>query len=111
MRQRGFFFDWKGTGKDSSDTTIDFNEDLHGILDRTRILENLISQSNNRFEIDSKCPDSDMVNKVKKEIERQDNSLLKHGTWLILEVHRILRADICFGHLLIRRRWAERKYQ
>ena len=80
----GILFDWKGTGKDSSDTTIDFNEDLHGILDRTRILENLISQSNNRFEIDSKCPDSDMVNKVKKEIERQDNSLLKHGTWAYL---------------------------
>ena len=80
----GILFDWKGTGKDSSDTTIDFNEDLHGILNRTGILENLISQLNNRFEIDSKCPDSDMVNKVKKEIERQDNSLLKHGTWAYL---------------------------
>ena len=78
----GILFDWKGTGKDSSDITIDFNEDLHGIL--KRILDNLISQNNNRFEIDSKCPDSDMVNKVKKEIERQDNSLLKHGTWAYL---------------------------
>ena len=74
----------KGTGKDSSDTTIDFNEDLHGILKRTGILDNLISQSNNRFEIDSKCPDSNMVNKVKEEIERQDNSLLKYGTWAYL---------------------------
>lgn len=80
----GILFDWKGTGKDSSDITIDFNEDLHGILKRTGILDNLISQNNNRFEIDSKCPDSDMVNKVKKEIERQDNSLLKHGTWAYL---------------------------
>lgn len=80
----GILFDWKGTGKDSSDTTIDFNEDLHGILKRTGILDNLISQNNNRFEIDSKCPDSDMVNKVKKEIERQDNSLLKYGTWAYL---------------------------
>ena len=80
----GILFDWKGTGKDSSDTTIDFNEDLHGILDRTGILQNLISQSNNRFEIDSKCPDSDMVNKVNKQIKEQDNSLLKHGTWAYL---------------------------
>lgn len=80
----GILFDWKGTGKDSSDTTIDFNEDLHGILKRTGILDNLISQNNNRFEIDSKCPDSNMVNKVKEEIERQDNSLLKYGTWAYL---------------------------
>lgn len=80
----GILFDWKGTGKDSSDTTIDFNEDLHGILKRTGILENLINQSNTRFEIDSKCPDSDMVNKVNKQIKEQDNSLLKHGTWAYL---------------------------
>lgn len=80
----GILFDWKGTGKDSSDTTIDFNEDLHGILRRTGILENLISQSNNRFEIDSKCPNSDMVNKVKEEIKKQDNSLLEYGTWAYL---------------------------
>lgn len=80
----GILFDWKGTGKDSSDTTIDFNEDLHGILNRTGILENLISQLNNRFEIDSKCPDSDIVNKVKEEIKKQDNSLLEYGTWAYL---------------------------
>ena len=80
----GILFDWKGTGKDSSDTTIDFNEDLHGILKRTGILENLINQSNTRFEIDSKCPDSDMVNKVNKQIKEQDNSLLKYGTWAYL---------------------------
>ena len=80
----GILFDWKGTGKDSSGTTIDFNEDLHGILDRTGILNDLIKQSVNRFEIDSKCPDSDMVNKVNKQIEEQDNSLLKYGTWAYL---------------------------
>ena len=108
----GILFDWKGTGKDSSDTTIDFNEDLHGILKRTGILDNLISQNNNRFEIDSKCPDSNMVNKVKEEIERQDNSLLNMVHGPILEVHRKIQADICFGHLLIRIRLGqERKYQ
>lgn len=64
----GILFDWKGTGKDSSDTTIDFNEDLHGILNRTGILNDLISQTKKSFEIDSKCPDSDMVNKVNEQI-------------------------------------------
>ena len=44
----GILFDWKGTGKDSSDTTIDFNEDLHGILKRTGILENLINNVTGR---------------------------------------------------------------
>ena len=77
----GILFDWKGTGKDSSGTTIDFNEDLHGILDRTGILNDLIKQSVNRFEIDSKCLGSNMVN---KQIEEQDNSLLKYGTWAYL---------------------------
>ena len=80
----GILFDWKGTGKDSSGTTIDFNEDLHGILDRTGILNDLIKQSVNRFEIDSKCLGSNMVNKVNKQIEEQDNSLLKYGTWAYL---------------------------
>lgn len=82
--ETGILFDWKGTGKDSSDTTIDFNEDLHGILNRTEILKDLISQNNKSFEIDSQCPDSVMVNKVKKEIEQQENSLLKYGTWAYL---------------------------
>lgn len=80
----GILFDWKGTGKDSSDTTTDFNEDLHGILNRTEILKDLISQNNKSFEIDSQCPDSVMVNKVKKEIEQQENSLLEYGTWAYL---------------------------
>lgn len=78
----GILFDWKGTGKDSSDTTIDFNEDLHEILKRTGILSKLTNQSIKRFEIDSTCLDSDMVNKVNKQIK--DNSLLKHGTWAYL---------------------------
>ena len=53
---------------------------------------------NNRFEIDSKCPDSDMVNKVKEEIKKQDNSLLEYGTWAYLVVKRcILAEDVVVG--------------
>ena len=53
-------FDWKG--KSTPGSTIDWNEDLHGILEKTDILPNL--KNNQNFEIDSKCPNSSMVPKV-----------------------------------------------
>lgn len=71
-------FDWKG--KSTADSTINWNENLHGILDRTGILKTLKNNSN--FEIDSKCPNSTMVPKV---VEQMGNdSLLKNGTWAFL---------------------------
>lgn len=71
-------FDWKG--KSTPGSTINWNEDLHGILDRTGILKTLKNNSN--FEIDSKCPNSTMVPKV---VEQMGNdSLLKNGTWAFL---------------------------
>ena len=66
-------FDWKGS-------TIDWNEDLHGILEKTDILPNL--KNNQNFEIDSKCPNSSMVPKVKEQIG--SDSLLNNGTWAFL---------------------------
>ena len=71
-------FDWKG--KSTADSTINWNEDLHGILDRTGILPNL--NYNQNFEIDSKCPNSSMVPEVKKQIG--SDSLLNKGTWAFL---------------------------
>lgn len=71
-------FDWKG--KSTPGGTIDWNENLHGILDRTGILKTLKNNSN--FEIDSKCPNSTMVPQVKKEIG--SDSLLNRGTWAFL---------------------------
>ena len=71
-------FDWKG--KSTPGSTIDWNEDLHGILEKTDILPNL--KNNQNFEIDSKCPNSSMVPKV---VEQMGNdSLLKNGTWAFL---------------------------
>ena len=71
-------FDWKG--KSTPGSTINWNENLHGILDRTGILKTLKNNSN--FEIDSKCPNSSMVPKV---VEQMGNdSLLKNGTWAFL---------------------------
>lgn len=71
-------FDWQG--KSTAGSTIDWNENLHDILDRTGILPTL--GNNQYFEIDSKCPNSTMVPEVKKQIG--NDSLLKHGTWAFL---------------------------
>ena len=71
-------FDWKG--KSTPGSTIDWNEDLHDILNRTDILPNL--KNNQNFEIDSKCPNSSMVPKVEQQIK--SDSLLNRGTWAFL---------------------------
>lgn len=71
-------FDWKG--KSTADSTINWDEKLHGILDKTGILSKL--NYNQYFEIDSKCPNSSMVPQVKKEIG--SDSLLNRGTWAFL---------------------------
>ena len=71
-------FDWKG--KSTPGSTINWNENLHGILDRTGILKTL--KNNQNFEIDSKCPNSSMVPKVKEQIG--SDSLLNNGTWAFL---------------------------
>lgn len=71
-------FDWKG--KSTADSTINWNENLHDILEKTDILPNL--KNNQNFEIDSKCPNSSMVPKVKEQIG--SDSLLNRGTWAFL---------------------------
>ena len=71
-------FDWKG--KSTADSTINWDEKLHDILDRTGILKKL--GYNQNFEIDSKCPNSSMVPEVKKQIG--SDSLLNKGTWAFL---------------------------
>lgn len=71
-------FDWKG--KSTPGSTINWNENLHDILEKTDILPNL--KNNQIFEIDSKCPNSSMVPKVKEQIG--NDSLLNKGTWAFL---------------------------
>ena len=71
-------FDWKG--KSTAGSTIDWDEKLHDILEKTDILPNL--NINQNFEIDSKCRNSTMVPKVVAEIK--SDSLLKNGTWAFL---------------------------
>ena len=71
-------FDWKG--KSTAGSTINWDEKLHDILDRTGILPTL--NYNQNFEIDSKCTNSTMVPEVKKQIG--SDSLLNKGTWAFL---------------------------
>ena len=71
-------FDWQG--KSTPGRTINWDENLHGILEKTDILPNL--KNNQNFEIDSKCPNSSMVPEVKKQIG--SDSLLNNGTWAFL---------------------------
>lgn len=71
-------FDWGG--KSTAGSTINWRENLHGILDGTGILTTL--GKNQNFEIDSKCPNSNMVPKVKEKIG--NDSLLNKGTWAFL---------------------------
>ena len=59
--------------------TIDFEEDIHGILKETGLLDKYIRPN---LEIDSKCPNSTMLPVVQKELS--ENSLLKNGTWAYL---------------------------
>ena len=71
-------FDWKG--KSTPGSTINWDENLHGILEKTDILQYL--NKNQNFEIDSKCPNSSMVPKVEQQIK--SDSLLNNGTWAFL---------------------------
>ena len=71
-------FDWQG--KSTAGSTINWDENLHDILNRTGILKKL--NYNQNFEIDSKCPNSSMVPQVEKQIG--NDSLLNKGTWAFL---------------------------
>ena len=58
--------------------TVNLKEDLHGILDKTDLLETDL-KGKTFYELDSTCPFSTMVPKVKDQIG--ENSLLSTGTW------------------------------
>ena len=71
----GVILNWKNSSK----TKINFNENIHEIVRQTGFLSKY--QTSN-FEIDSKSPNSTMVNTVKKKLDK--NSLLHYGTWAYL---------------------------
>lgn len=58
--------------------TVDLTENLHGILKNSGLLETDLKDKD-FYEIDSACPTSTMVPKVKEQIK--EDSLLSTGTW------------------------------
>ena len=78
--EKGILFDWKGKNEDSSKKYFfDINEDLQKPLEESGVLDELIGKKNTYFEIDSKCPKSSMLPRVKEKLPA--NSLLQKGTW------------------------------
>lgn len=81
-RTEGIVFTWSGGSAADAVTRVDFSISLHDALKNTDILNGLIANGNQRFEIDSKCPGSSMLLKVETNIT--SNSLLKRGTFAYL---------------------------
>lgn len=79
--KRGIRFDWKGGSGDGNESgpAIDFNENIHEIVEKTGLLTQYKTPM---FEMDSRCPNSVMVPQVKEKLGA--NSLLKYGTWAYL---------------------------
>ena len=74
--RQALLFDWKGKNEDSSKKYFfDITEDLQKPLKESGVLDDLIDQKNNYFEIDSKCPNSSMLPKVQEKLPA--NSLLQ----------------------------------
>lgn len=81
--KRGILFDWTGGSGDGNDSgpAIDFKENIHKIVEETKLLTQP-QYKTVMFEMDSRCPNSVMVPKVKEKLKA--NSLLKYGTWAYL---------------------------
>lgn len=79
--KKGILFDWTGGSGDGNESgpAINFNENIHGIVEETGLLT---QHPTPMFEMDSKSPNSVMVPQVEKLLEK--NSLLKYGTWAYL---------------------------
>lgn len=77
----GLKFIWSGgsTGDFGTGATVNFNEDIHGAVKTTGLVE---TYPTTQFEIDSKCPNSTMLKAVQKELA--EDSLLNYGTWAYL---------------------------
>ena len=79
--KKGILFDWTGGSGDENESgpAIDFNENIHEIVEKTGLLTQYKTPM---FEMDSKSPNSVMVPQVKEKLGA--NSLLKYGTWAYL---------------------------
>ena len=83
LTENGVLFNWKGGSENSTKKYFfDINEDLDEPIRKSGVLEQLITDKNYYFEIDSNCPNSSMLPSVLSNIK--EDSLLKNGTWAYL---------------------------
>ena len=83
LTENGVLFNWKGgSGNSTGKYFFDINEDLDEPIRKSGVLEQLITDKNYYFEIDSRCPNSSMLSSVLPNIK--EDSLLKNGTWAYL---------------------------
>ena len=83
LTENGVLFNWKGgSGNSTEKYFFDINEDLDEPIRKSGVLEQLITDKNYYFEIDSRCPNSSMLPSVRSHIK--EDSLLKNGTWAYL---------------------------
>ena len=83
LTENGVLFNWKdGSGNSTKKYFFDINEDLDEPIRKSGVLEQLITDKNYYFEIDSRCPNSSMLPSVRSKIK--EDSLLQNGTWAYL---------------------------
>ena len=83
LTENGVLFNWKGgSGNSTEKYFFDINENLDEPIQKSGVLEQLITDKNYYFEIDSRCPNSSMLPSVLSNIK--EDSLLKNGTWAYL---------------------------
>lgn len=82
----GVVLTWSGASKPQPDRpTVNLSENLHEILAKTDLLKTDLKDKD-FYEIDSACPTSTMVPKVKEQI--REDSLLYTGTWDFRKIRR-----------------------
>lgn len=83
LTENGVLFNWKGgSGNSTEKYFFDINEDLDEPIQKSGVLNKLITDQNPYFEIDSRCPNSSMLPSVLSNIKK--DSLLNNGTWAYL---------------------------
>ena len=74
----GIVFTWSGSGGNNTKVEMNFSN-IHDLVNKAGFLD---TYSTSNFEIDSRCPNSSVLKKLKPDIS--ENSLLSYGTWAYL---------------------------
>lgn len=75
----GVVFTWSGSSENNTKVEMNFS-DIHDLVNKAGLLNQHSTATS--FEIDSKCPNSSMLNVLQPSINK--NSLLNYGTWAYL---------------------------